>query len=324
MKFCIIGHLINNQKKNQIPPGWNHHKNLLITPELDFNGTHGIGITIMISPEDIMQLSREIVHQHILDACLYAENQLDADIIQLGGLTTSVTSGGVWIAEQKELNSFVSHGDSYTAAVTCQTVLKSLQLRDKNPKDTTLAIVGAYGIIGEAVSQILVPQFKQSMLIGRRKEKLKELSSKVTGNFRTSLELDIKDADVVVTATSHPTALLNSEHLKKNAIVVDVSQPPNLSPEVCSKRQDILRVDGGFVDSPTGFNVPLMPQGKIFACIAEVIMQAMENETGNHVGSIDLNHLRKTEEWAKKYGFVLNELTNFGRPIKELKRRDIL
>ncbi len=324
MKFCIIGHLINNQKKNQIPPGWSHHKNLLITPELDFNGTNGIGITILISPEDIMQLPQEIVHHHILDACLYAENHLDADVIQLGGLTTSVTSGGVWVAEQKELNSFVSHGDSYTAAVTCQNVLKALQLLDKNPQDTTLAIIGAYGIIGEAVSQILVPQFKQSILIGRREEKLKELSSKITGDFRTTVELDTKDADVVVTATSHPTSLLNSEHLKKDAIVVDVSQPPNLSPEVCSMRPDILRVDGGFVDTPESVNVPLMPQGKIFACIAEVIMQAMENDKENHVGSIDLKHLHNTERWAKKHGFVLSELTNFGRPITESKRRDIL
>ena len=51
--------------------------------------------------------------------------------------------------------------------------------------------------------------------------------------------------------------------------------------------------------------------------LAEVIMQAMENERENHVGSIDFNHLRKTEKWAKKYGYTLNELTNFGKAYKK-------
>jgi hypothetical protein len=63
-----------------------------------------------------------------------------------------------------------------------------------------------------------------------------------------------------------------------------------------------------------------MPPGKLFACIVEVIMQAMENDRKNHVGSIDLNHLKKTEQWGEKYGFTLNELTNFGEPIQKVKK----
>lgn len=318
MKFAIIGHLINNQKKNQVPYGWSRHNNILISPHLNFNGTRGIGISILLSPEEMIQLPRDIIHEQILEACLYATDQLNADIIQLGGLTTSVTSGGVWVANRDDFHGYVNHGDSFTAAITCQNVLKALKIKDKSPDDLILAIVGAYGVIGEAVSQLLVPLFKESFLIGRRKEKLEELTSIINGNYHTSLVLDTKKADVVVTATSHPTALLKSEHLKENAVVVDVSQPPNASVELCKNRPDLFRIDGGFVDSPTNFNVPLMPKGKIFACIAEVIMQAMEGEKGNHVGSIDLNHLYKTEKWAEKHGFLLNELTNFGRPLLKI------
>jgi predicted amino acid dehydrogenase len=62
--------------------------------------------------------------------------------------------------------------------------------------------------------------------------------------------------------------------------------------------------------------VPGMPLGKLFACIVEIIMQTIENERKNHVGSIDLEHLKKTEEWGEKYGFTLRELTNFGIPIR--------
>ena len=45
-------------------------------------------------------------------------------------------------------------------------------------------------------------------------------------------------------------------------------------------------------------------------------MQAIENEKQNHVGSIDIKHLKKTEKWAEKYGFALNELTNYGNKIE--------
>ena len=318
MKFAIIGHLISNQKKTEVIEGWSQHNNLLISPRLNFNGTIGVGISILLTPEEMIKQPRDVIHEQIFKACIYATEELNADIVQLGGLTTSVTSGGVWVADQDDFHGYVNHGDSFTAAITCQNVLNSLKIREKSPDDLVLAIVGAYGIIGEAVSQLLVPRFKKSILVGRRKDKLEELSTIIDGNFQTSLVLDIKKADVVVTATSHPTALLMSEQLKENAIVIDVSQPPNVSLELCKNRPDVFRIDGGFVDSPTEFNVPLMPKGKIFACIAEVIMQAMESENGNHVGSIDLNHLYKTEKWAEKHGFLLNELTNFGKTVFKL------
>jgi predicted amino acid dehydrogenase len=190
-----------------------------------------------------------------------------------------------------------------------------LKLFQKNPSDQVLAIIGAYGVIGEAVSKILVPQFQHSILIGRRQEKFKKLEENTKGDFETTVELKTKEADIIVTATSHPTALLRPEDLKKNVIVIDVSQPPNLSSMICKQRPDIFRIDGGLVDFPIKIIIPGMPAGKNFACITEVIMQAMEKERENHVGSIDFNHLRKTEKWAKKYGYTLNELTNFGKAL---------
>ena len=93
--------------------------------------------------------------------------------------------------------------------------------------------------------------------------------------------------------------------------------PPNLSLNVCKKRSDIYRIDGGYVDFPIETRIPGIPIGKNFACIVEVIMQTLENEQRNHVGSIDLTYLKKTERWGEKYKFTLNELTNFGKPINQ-------
>jgi len=316
MKFATIGHLINEKDIDHLPKHW-VHKDLIYSPELNINGIKGHIAGLKLSAKQMMSLPQDKVRQKILDATVFVQDELGVDLIQLGALTTSVTSGGRWVADQKEYRGFVNHGDSYTAAVTGQVVEKVLSRFHKDSSELVLSIVGSYGIIGEAVSKILVPQFKHTLLIGRREEKLKELKNKLKGSFETTLDLRTNEADIIVTATSHPTALLQTDHLKKNAIIVDVSQPPNLSYDICQKRLDICRVDGGYVDFPKKYPMPIpgMPQGKLFACIVEVIMQAMENDHKNYVGSIDLKHLQTTEGWGQKYGFTLNELTNFGQEI---------
>ena len=320
MKFATIGHLDSKNRIKQIPRKWIQEKqNLIVSPELDINGTKGHIIVLKTTAKDMMSKPRQTIRQKILDSVIYAQNELNVNIIQLGALTTSVTSGGLWLTKKEKYRGFINHGDSYTAAITCKNVEKALKIFNKKSSDLHIAIVGAYGIIGEAVSKILVPKFNHSTLIGRREKKLEELKTVLKGNFETTTSLKTKDADVIVTATNHPTALLNSEDLKEKAIVVDVSQPVNLTQELCQKRPDICRIDGGYVDFPAKKMIPIpgMPKGKIFSCIAEVIMQAMENEQKNHVGSIDMNYFKKTEKWGEKYRFVLSELTNFGTPIKK-------
>jgi fatty aldehyde-generating acyl-ACP reductase len=314
MKFATIGHLRYEEDIFQFPRSW-IQGNLAVSPELDVRGTKGYITGLTLTAHQMMELPREVVRQHILDAAIFLQERFDVEVIQLGALTTSVTDGGVWMTKQKAYEGFVNHGDSYTAAVTCQSVVKGMRFFQKEPSEHRIAIVGAYGVIGEAVSKLLVPEFQHAILIGRKKEKFKDLEEHLQGDFETTVELKTKEADVIVSATSHPEALLRSEHLGRDAIVVDVSQPPNLSVEVCRQRPDVHRIDGGIVDFPVPIVIPGMPPGKNFACIAEVIMQAMENERKNHVGSIDINYLHKTEKWANKYGFLLNELTNFGQSI---------
>jgi predicted amino acid dehydrogenase len=316
MIFATLSHLLNENNINQIPPDW-IKKDYIISPELNLDKAKGYVIALNLLPKQVMEYPREHIRKKILEIALIAQDEYDVDIIQLGALTTSVTNGGKWLINQQEYSGYVTHGDSYTASVSIQAVLKVLEKLEKNSDDLNLAIVGAYGIIGEAISKILVQQFKHTILIGRRKEKLDELKRKIKGNYETTTEFKTIESDVIITATSHPAALLKQNHLKKNVIVVDVSQPPNLTKNICELRKDVIRIDGGFVDFPYDYPIPIpgMPKGKNFACIAEVIMQTMESEEDNHVGSIDLKHLTKTEQWAKKYGYILKELTNFGKPI---------
>ena len=315
MKFATLSHLLTKQNRQEIPKEM-YHGNLIVSPEFEIQGATGHILALDLLPQEVMKDSRKEIRKRIFDAAVFAYDELGVRVLQLGALTTSVTSGGQWLVDQG-FQGYVTHGDSYTAAVTCQAVQQIVKLKKKNLEDLTLAVVGAYGIIGEAVSQLLVPQCNHAILIGRKKERFAHLESLLEGDYETTITLDTHDADVIVTATSHPTALLDTAHIKQDALIVDVSQPPNVSFEVCKKRPDILRVDGGLVTCPGNSVIPIpgLPPGKIFACFAEVVMQALENDTCHHVGSIDLSFLKKTEEWAYKYGFTLNELTNFGQPL---------
>jgi predicted amino acid dehydrogenase len=316
MKFATIGHFIDKRNIDLIPKEWKY-RDLFISPEIDANGTKGYLCALPLTAKQMINEPRDNIRNKILKSILFIQDELNVDVIQLGALTTSVTQGGKWLVEKRQYKGYLNHGDSYTAAVTCQVVLKALNYFNKNMSDCILSVVGSYGIIGEAVSKILVPQFKHSILVGRKIEKFENLEKILEGNFETTTDLKTKDSDIIITATSHPSALLKSNHIKKNTIVIDVSQPPNLSYKVCELRKDIHRIDGGYVSLPKNINfqIPGNPKRKIFSCIAEVIMQARENDRKNYIGTIDIKHLRKTENWGEKYGFTFQEFSNFGIPL---------
>jgi hypothetical protein len=52
------------------------------------------------------------------------------------------------------------------------------------------------------------------------------------------------------------------------------------------------------------------------------MMMALEGDKNHHVGVIDESYLKKTKEWAKKYGFAHAPFTSFGKLIslEDLKR----
>lgn len=315
MKFASIGHLIDAQSIKKIPEEW-IKKKYIISPEINVNGTKGHIFALKLTAKQIMSSNKNEIREEILNCILYAQDSYDINLIQLGALTTSVTNGGKWVLEQDKYTGYTNHGNSYTAAISYQTVLNSLKTFNISSTESKIAIIGAYGIIGEALSTMLYPLFKETLLIGRREEKLKELQNRLSGNIEISTNIQTEKSDVIVTATSHPSSLLKSNHLKKNAIIVDISQPPNISKNVCLIRKDIHRIDGGLVNWNLNIEMPILAKGKILSCIAEVIMQALEDDRNNYVGSIDFCHLQRTVEWGKKYGFTLNELTNFGMPLK--------
>ncbi len=263
------------------------------------------------------------VRRRILETILYAQNKLHCDVVGLGALTASVTNAGQWLASRPEVTAAITHGDTYAATLTLEGVQKLANLAILVLDEATVAIVGATGIIGEALSKALVPITGKLILIGRKMERFAGLRKSIDGHIKdgkvvlaTNIGL-VRDADIVITATSWPEAIIRAEHLKRNAIVYEVSQPRNVSKTLIKERPDVLVIDGAYAQVPEDINFWWMslPPHHTFGCMAETLMQCWEGDKAHHVGSIKLDFVAEVRRWAEKRGFAHASFTSFDRPI---------
>lgn len=257
------------------------------------------------------------IRSRILDAFYYAQDHLNADVIGLGALCASATEGGKWMARQENISSHITHGDSYSVAISVEGIQKIVSCSGlKNP---VIAVVGAYGLVGRALSRLLSEKY-DIIMMGRNEAKLRRFQSQknIKGSITTDMH-DLRRADIVITATSHPRALLHQNHLKDRAIIYDVSQPENVSKELLKERPDLIKIDGPLTRIP-GINIKFdMNTGgeKTFACLTETLMMALEEIGGHSVGEIDIPHTEYLKSIGKKYGFTHAPFSQFGVPIKE-------
>jgi predicted amino acid dehydrogenase len=295
------------------------------------NKAEGYIIGIGLTGKQMFTHPVETVRKKILETTLFAQNKLGVKIIGLGSLITSVTEGGHWLANQSQTKLAITHGDTYGVVVAEEGIEKILNICKFFPQNTKIAIVGSWGLLGREIAKFLAKNGYPLILIEKTEEKVNLIKEKLreinleNKIFLASTNLeDIFPADLVITVTSHPSALLKSEHLKTGVIIYDIAQPMNVSPELIKERPDIVKIDGAYVDIngiDLGFDMG-PPKRTTFACLVETMMMALEGDKNHHVGEIDERYLEKTKEWAKKYGFAHAPFTSFGKPIslENLKR----
>jgi len=293
----------------------------------------GYIIAVLLKGKQMMCLPSNLVRKRILETVLFAQNKLGVEIIGLGSLIVSATDGGKWLLNHPQVKLTITHGDTYAVLVAKEGIEKILNICKFLPENTKIAIVGAAGLIGRELTKIIAQKGYPLILIEKTEEKIAFIKEKIRKInledkiFLTSINLkDIFPADLVITATSHPSVLLKSEHLKKGAIIYDIAQPMNVSPELIKERPDIIKIDGAYVDI-NGIDLKFNmgpPKGTTFACLVETMMMALEGDKNHHVGEIDISYLEKTKKWAKKYNFHHAPFTCFGKPISIKKFSQIL
>jgi predicted amino acid dehydrogenase len=263
-----------------------------------------------LTARQTLRLSLRIVYNKIVQTGHLAQ-KLGARILGLGAFTSVVGDGGVTVARRLEMP--VTTGRSLTVAVALEALEEAARARGVPLQSATVAVVGATGCIGSACAGLLAPLARELLLVGRQESRLTQEQAAVEAagarrvRISTRVE-DIREADVVLSASGAARPIIEPEHLRRGAVVCDVAQPPDVSPRVARERDDVLVFEGGIVDMPgaadLGFDLAL-PPGKTYACMAEAMVLALEGRYESYsLGKrVQVEQVHEIARLARRHGF---------------------
>lgn len=266
---------------------------------------------------DMIEKDAWAVFSKVVKACKLAEKH-GVGIVTLGGFT-SIVAEKIGQEIVNEVDVPVTTGNTFTAAMTIDGVLKAAGLLGIDIPAAKVAIIGGTGDIGSACARVLAQAVRQLTITGRTKAHLSSLSKELakkrrariiatTDNFRA-----VKDADIIIAAASASSAILNIDWFKPGSIISDIGYPKNIS-YLPVTRQDIFIFSGGLASSPTPLQFPVdyslgLPcNTAIYGCFAEGIILALEKRYESFSfgrGNITVEKISEIRSLGKKHGFEI-------------------
>ncbi len=278
----------------------------------------GLGIACPLLPEHFVTLPPKVVLRKIVRAGKIAED-FGAKLVGLGGFTSVFGNEGEEVS--KCLRIAVTSGNTYTAALAIQGVLAAAQAVGCRLEEASLAVIGATGDIGSICAKVLSRRVRRVLVSARDKSRLKNLSGELQKTSSAEVYITkyttqaVKQADIVLTATSALTTLIEPNELRPGAIVCDVSYPANITRDVSAHRNDILVFEGGLATWPFYDDLKevsklrhFAPRGTIHGCLAETMLLALEGQFENFSigrGLITEARIEQVLALAQKHGFRL-------------------
>jgi acetylornithine/succinyldiaminopimelate/putrescine aminotransferase/predicted amino acid dehydrogenase len=255
------------------------------------NGRLAAGELILLPllPAEMMALPSSEAAELVQGAVDLAAER-GAEVIGLGGFSSIVVDGGLAVKAPAGVR--ITSGNSFTTWAALRAV-ESICVREGLAlADCTVAIVGAAGVIGNALSQMCAARVGKLILIGNpnngetglarlravardcekhvisltrpnlaagkfaqwRNAPARADATEIESGFIVTADVDryLPEADVVFTATNAVSPFISTRHLGDGAIVCDVSRPFNIDAELATKRPDLRLLHGGMVRAPAG------------------------------------------------------------------------
>lgn len=271
---------------------------------------------VVICPFTPLQMMKNpnLGRKKILGAAKFSE-KIGVRIIGLGGFNSILTKDGQYLTDKVKMG--ITTGNAYSAALAIQNTKKATDQLGLDLRKCKVAIIGAAGSVGSACSKILADQVGQLILIDINNRTLKELAGELgeTNNLEISADIEpTKQADIILTVTSTPGAIVASKDLKAGAIVIDAAQPKNVSEEVVRQRPDVLVIDSGIARVSGinfGLDMGLLGKDEIYACLAETLILAWHNWEGHYaLGKTEPRLVKEIAVWAEQAGFSLAPFRN--------------
>jgi acetylornithine/succinyldiaminopimelate/putrescine aminotransferase/predicted amino acid dehydrogenase len=307
---------------------------------------YGELIAVPHTADELLSLPGDVSLDRVRDAVEFARER-GAHLVGLGAYTSVVTKNGELL---RDINVPVTTGNGYTVVAAEEAVRIAAARVGLDLARATVAILGGAGSIGRALAIRLAEEVGRLILIGspvnparglmkvqaiaediarslsgtRLRERSGELHHAAHADGRHALdsgrlvvsvdaERSVREADLVITATSSTSAVIGPETVKRGAIVIDISRPSNVDPTLKRNRPDVLVVEGGLVEAPEnqdlGVTFGLGP-GLVYACMAETMMLALEGlfEHGTVGAAIDPASVERLRRLADRHGFRVAQL----------------
>jgi predicted amino acid dehydrogenase len=236
-----------------------------------------------------------------------------ATVIGLGAMTAPATAGGLKLLRTLPPGVTVTNANAYTAAVVARNARDAAACLGLNRR-ARVAVVGCTGSVGVPTSLLLADAGFDLILVGRTADRVRNRLPGLATQVRCTGDLGaVRDGDVVILLTNDPSARLTPDHLRPNAVVVDVAQPANVPPSALPAFADrgVPVVEGGIVRIPGyGCTVDLGLADPLdtAACLAETYLFAREGIREHSLGYPEVELARRLERAAQRHGIEVRPL----------------
>ncbi|HEY9582901.1 MAG TPA: hypothetical protein VJK09_01115 [Candidatus Paceibacterota bacterium] len=288
---------------------------------------HGVVIGLPITAHQMIE-HRELALKKIRQAVRLSE-KYGAKIVGLGALTSSMSRGGLDLVGTTKTS--ITTGHAYTGHTVFSYARHLTSQLGLDKKNCLVAIVGATGSIGSITAQLLARDGYINFILidlerkGHKFSEIIDAMLKLSPNAHILTShhiIDVREADLIVTATNAPEALIHAGDLKSGAIVIDDAQPSDVALDALD-REDVLIVEAGIVSTPgvsANFNFGLKSRTDNFCCLCEVMILASSDRGGHYViNRATLEQVDEIAEGGRKLGFSISRLQNFKEVISDAK-----
>ncbi len=277
-------------------------------------------ISAPLLPHQIVGKPELAVRRAVQGARLAQE--LGATVFGLGAFWSVVGDKGRRVQEAVP-GIQVTNGGALTAGTVraaIPRILDRFRREGRRPEDATAAVVGATGVVAFGIARQIAPLFGRLILLARDPERLRKITDSLKKNLArkgaktevvaTTNHADLKEADLIFTATSDPEPVIHPEHVKEGAWIYDEGVPPDVHPEV--KRIPGVRViPGGVVRLPgkarSTLDLHFGGPDLVPACLAETMILAAEEafERKSLGGETRSENIAYFVEQAERLGFEI-------------------
>lgn len=347
-KFCFVIHPLSFEDVVRYEPGAKGKGKPIIAKILEWmpayaaahvtgirtpdgRETEGWFVAAPLLPSQMLEFPRERVYERILKA-IDIGVELGAQVAGLGAFTGVVGDGGVTIAQRAPIP--VTTGNSLTIAAGVRSLFRGADEMGIDASASTAVVVGATGSIGAACVQLIAPRVGHVILVARNETRLRKFHDEIattlpcTSSYTTDISAAVRQAELVLTATSSTQDVIEPEDLRTGAVVCELSLPHDVSRRVALERPDVLVVEGGNMRVPgdmhwwrvrepgTHFDMGL-PAGTALACMSETMVLALEDRCEPYTlgRGIELDKVREIDALAERDGFSLADMRAFDLPI---------